>query len=176
MSQRPASRIDRFAQMSKQEELIAKKRQEILEKQRTAELAKAVAAAQTLAAKLKTAVNEEAEKKSSDNSADEDVKSEATEVAVQGSTTPAAAAVVVAAATTTTSSAKGSSSTLSSLTGKTGKMFGGSGQKRPTMAAPSAEQPQVKIQNTFCNDGSFLENFKKILEKQQQQPKPFIAV
>jgi len=40
--------------MTKQEEIIAKKRQEILEKQKTAQLAKAVAAAQNLAAQLKT--------------------------------------------------------------------------------------------------------------------------
>lgn len=58
MAQRNNARIDRFAQMTKQEEIIAKKRQEILEKQRTAQLAKAVAAAQSLAAKLKSDVNE----------------------------------------------------------------------------------------------------------------------
>lgn len=47
MSRPNLSRNDRMAQMTKQEELIAKKRQEILEKQKTAELAKAVAAAQS---------------------------------------------------------------------------------------------------------------------------------
>lgn len=41
---RQLSRSDRMAQMSKQEELIAKKKLEILEKQRTAELAKVIAA------------------------------------------------------------------------------------------------------------------------------------
>lgn len=57
MAQRNNARIDRFAQMTKQEEIIAKKRQEILEKQRTVQLAKAVAAAQTLAAKMKSDIN-----------------------------------------------------------------------------------------------------------------------
>lgn len=41
---RQVSRSDRMAQMSKQEELIAKKKLEIIEKQRTAELAKVIAA------------------------------------------------------------------------------------------------------------------------------------
>ena len=160
MSQRNSSRIDRFAQMSKQEEIIAKKRQELLEKQRTAELAKAVAAAQNLAAKLKGIKGDEKvlEKTSKDDEAskteeDEEKKLENVDVA----------------ATTTKSS-------LVSLTGKTGKMYG-SGMKRATVSAPSSEQPPAKIQNTFCNDGSFLENFKKILEKQQQlQPKPIVVV
>ncbi|XP_073839243.1 uncharacterized protein isoform X2 [Musca autumnalis] len=159
MSQRPASRIDRFAQMSKQEELIAKKRQEILEKQRTAELAKKVVA-QQLANRLKNDIEaeKEVEKKGSDASEDE-VKTEAST-----SSTSTAAAV-----TTSTSATK------TSVTNKfTGKMYGG-GQKRSSLAIPNAEQPQPKIQNSFCNDGSFLENFKKILEKQkQQQPKPFV--
>lgn len=39
------TRNDRVAQMSKQEEIIAKKKRELIEKQRTAELAKAIAAA-----------------------------------------------------------------------------------------------------------------------------------
>ncbi|XP_059611617.1 SURP and G-patch domain-containing protein 1 [Phlebotomus argentipes] len=39
------SRNDRVAQMTKQEEIIAKKKRELVEKQRTAELAKAIAAA-----------------------------------------------------------------------------------------------------------------------------------
>lgn len=47
MSRQTLSRSDRVAQMTKQEELIAKKRQEILEKQKTVELGKAVAAAQS---------------------------------------------------------------------------------------------------------------------------------
>ncbi|XP_061399201.1 protein diaphanous homolog 1 [Musca vetustissima] len=156
MSQRPASRIDRFAQMSKQEELIAKKRQEILEKQRTAELAKKVVA-QQMANKLKNDIEAEKEvdKKSSDASEDE-VKTE------------------TSASITTVASAATKPSVTSKLTGK---MYGGGGQKRSSMAIPNAEQPQPKIQNSFCNDGSFLENFKKILEKQQQQqPKPFVPV
>uniref|UniRef100_A0A182T0E7 Uncharacterized protein n=1 Tax=Anopheles maculatus TaxID=74869 RepID=A0A182T0E7_9DIPT len=41
------SRTERFAQMSKQEQLIAQKRQQILEKQRTLELAKQIAAEAT---------------------------------------------------------------------------------------------------------------------------------
>lgn len=71
MAQRNNARIDRFAQMTKQEEIIAKKRQEILEKQRTAQLAKAVAAAQSLAAKMKSDVNGiEASEEISETSAD----------------------------------------------------------------------------------------------------------
>lgn len=46
MSRFNLSRNDRVAQMTKQEELIAKKKLEILEKQKTAELAKQVVAAQ----------------------------------------------------------------------------------------------------------------------------------
>ncbi|XP_065355204.1 putative mediator of RNA polymerase II transcription subunit 12 isoform X1 [Calliphora vicina] len=161
MAQRNSSRIDRFAQMSKQEEIIAKKRQEILEKQRTAELAKAVAAAQTLAAKLKGVSNEETSSTDKLVNDEEEIKTEEDEEKKLDTTD--------AAATATKSS-------LSSLTGKTGKMYG-SGFKRATVAAPSAEQPPAKVQNTFCNDGSFLENFKKILEKQQQQqPKPVVVI
>lgn len=162
MSQRNSSRIDRFAQMSKQEEIIAKKRQELLEKQRTAELAKAVAAAQNLAAKLKGIQSDEkvVEKTSKE---DEESKTEEDEEKKLEN-------LEVASSTTT------KSSSLVSLTGKTGKMYG-SGVKRATVSAPSSEQPQAKVQNTFCNDGSFLENFKKILEKQQQQqPKPMIVM
>ena len=56
---RALSRSDRVAQMTKQEELIAKKRQEIIERQKTSELGKAVAAAQiNLSGKMK---NEEIE-------------------------------------------------------------------------------------------------------------------
>ncbi|XP_075145557.1 uncharacterized protein LOC142220353 isoform X2 [Haematobia irritans] len=161
MSQRPA-RIDRFAQMSKQEELIAKKRQEILEKQRTSELAKAVQARQ-LANQLKvgSVENDEVEKKSTE---EDETKSVVESASTQES--------VVA---TTSSSASSSTTTAKGITSKmTGKMFGGTGQKRPIIAAPSAEQPQPKVQNSFCNDGSFLENFKKILE-QQQQTKPIVV-
>lgn len=46
MSRHSLARIDRVAQMSMQEEIITKKKLEIIEKQRTAELAKQVAAAQ----------------------------------------------------------------------------------------------------------------------------------
>lgn len=47
MSRHALSRVDRVAQMSIQEEIIARKKLEILEKQRTAELAKQVVAAQS---------------------------------------------------------------------------------------------------------------------------------
>lgn len=47
MSRHTLSRIDRVAQMSLQEEIIAKKKLELIEKQKTAELAKQVVAAQT---------------------------------------------------------------------------------------------------------------------------------
>lgn len=163
MSQRNSSRIDRYAQMSKQEEIIAKKRQEILEKQRTAELAKAVAAAQSLAAKLKGNSGEESKAAEKVAKSEDESKSEDDDKKLDASLD--------------NSTEKGATkSSLSSLTGKTGKMYG-SGLKRSTVSAPSAEQPPVKVQNTFCNDGSFLENFKKILEKQQQQmPKVPVVV
>ncbi|XP_023297545.2 putative uncharacterized protein DDB_G0271606 isoform X2 [Lucilia cuprina] len=165
MAQRNSSRIDRFAQMSKQEEIIAKKRQEILEKQRTAELAKAVAAAQSLAAKLKGVSTESSSVANTEKAPnDEAVEVKADEDEEKKLDSSESAAAV--------SSTK---SSLSSLTGKTGKMYG-SGLKRSTVTAPSAEQPPVKIQNTFCNDGSFLENFKKILEKQQPKPPVVVAV
>lgn len=158
MSQRNSSRIDRFAQMSKQEEIIAKKRQEILEKQRTAELAKAVAAAQSLAAKLKDVGGDETSKAETEANIVEECRTEEDEEKKFEA---------VEAIYTNTKS-------LSSLTGKTGKMYG-SGIKRATVSAPSLEPTPAKIQNTFCNDGSFLENFKKILEKQQlQPPKPIL--
>lgn len=172
MAQRNSSRIDRFAQMSKQEEIIAKKRQEILEKQRTAELAKAVAAAQTLAAKLKV-VNDEVPTTPVEKPVqeEEEVKEEEEEENKKVESTEVAAATAATAA-----SAAATKSSLSSLTSKTGKMYG-SGVKRAPVAAPSGEQPPSKVQNNFCNDGSFLENFKKILEKQQQQqPKPIVTV
>ena len=43
---------------------------------------------------------------------------------------------------------------------------------------PNAEQPPPKIQNSFCNDGSFLDHFKKILEKHEiaNPPPPPVAV
>lgn len=47
MSRHTLSRIDRVAQMSMQEEIIARKKLEIIEKQKTAELAKQVVAAQS---------------------------------------------------------------------------------------------------------------------------------
>ncbi|KAM7362984.1 uncharacterized protein ACRADG_000061 isoform 2-T2 [Cochliomyia hominivorax] len=168
MAQRNSSRIDRFAQMSKQEEIIAKKRQEILEKQRTAELAKAVAAAQTLAAKLKNVNNDES------SSSGEKQKNNDDEIKTENEGDKKLDSSLDVATTTTATTTK---SSLTSLTGKTGKMFG-SGLKRAIVTAPSTEQPPTKVQNTFCNDGSFLENFKKILEKQQQQiPKlPVVAI
>uniref|UniRef100_A0A1A9X1V9 Uncharacterized protein n=1 Tax=Glossina brevipalpis TaxID=37001 RepID=A0A1A9X1V9_9MUSC len=156
MSQRNTARVDRFAQMSKQEELIAKKRQEILEKQRTSELAKAVAAAQSLAAKLKNSNEESSQEEERTDEPVVDVK----KVDVEISTT------------VTGSSISSKSSSLNSFTGKTGKIT--FGQKRATPAPPIVEQPPVKVQNSFCNDGSFLENFKKILEK-QQQPKALLT-
>lgn len=47
MSRHQLSRVDRVAQMSIQEEIIAKKKLELIEKQKTTELAKQVVAAQT---------------------------------------------------------------------------------------------------------------------------------
>lgn len=44
---RHTSRIERVAQMSVQEEIIARKKLELIEKQKTVELAKQVVAAQT---------------------------------------------------------------------------------------------------------------------------------
>lgn len=156
MSQRNTARVDRFAQMSKQEELIAKKRQEILEKQRTSELAKAVAAAQSLAAKLKNSNEESSQEEERADDPSADVK----KMDAEPSTF------------ITASSISCKSSSLNNFTGKTGKII--FGQKRTTPAPPIVDQPPVKVQNSFCNDGSFLENFKKILEK-QQQPKPLLT-
>lgn len=51
-------REGRVAQMSRQEEVIARKRQELLEKKRTNELAKQVAAAQTSTSETKEVSNE----------------------------------------------------------------------------------------------------------------------
>ncbi|XP_055850075.1 SURP and G-patch domain-containing protein 1 isoform X2 [Episyrphus balteatus] len=118
MSRQHLSRVDRFAQMSKQEEVIAKKRQEILEKQRTTELAKQVAAAQSIASKQQV-----------EDSAPEEVE----------------IAETIVATTTTTS--------------------------QPT-ASLVALTNQSKVKNTFCNDGSFLTHFKKILEKHKPEPPP----
>ncbi|XP_018803692.1 PREDICTED: SURP and G-patch domain-containing protein 1 [Bactrocera latifrons] len=178
MAQRNNARIDRFAQMTKQEEIIAKKRQEILEKQRTAQLAKAVAAAQTLAAKMKSDVNSTEttevisetsadtkkddtllptlvttdmipkEKPSTSDKSDSLVKSKKEEIA----DTPTA-------------------KSLNSFTGKTGKIS--FGLKR--LQAPVTEQPPPKVVNSFCNDGSFLENFKKILEKHEPKQSQVIS-
>lgn len=53
MSRHTLSRIDRVAQMSIQEEIIAKKKLELIEKQKTAELAKQVVAAQGNSSKPK---------------------------------------------------------------------------------------------------------------------------
>ncbi|KAL9873073.1 uncharacterized protein ACN427_014052 isoform 1-T1 [Glossina fuscipes fuscipes] len=156
MSQRNSARVDRFAQMSKQEELIAKKRQEILEKQRTSELAKAVAAAQSLAAKLKNSNEESSQEEERADDPSVDVKKMDAEPS----------------AFINASSISCKSSSLNSFTGKTGKII--FGQKRTTPAPPIVDQPPIKVQNSFCNDGSFLENFKKILEK-QQQPKPLLT-
>lgn len=51
MSRHSLSRIDRVAQMSMQEDIIARKKMAILEKQKTAELAKQMVAAQLAASK-----------------------------------------------------------------------------------------------------------------------------
>lgn len=182
-------RVDRFAQMSKQEEIIAKKRQEILEKQRTAQLAKAVAAAQTLAAQLKTiessaavptptsaAAEQECEEQ------DADVQSQLPQLSPATATLTAAPpidegnAVEVENGDVSTGKVKGDDGTpktLNSFTGKTGKIT--FSLKRQQLPQPNVEQPPPKVKNTFCNDGSFLENFKKILEK-HEQPKPPIIV
>ncbi|CAD7093022.1 unnamed protein product [Hermetia illucens] len=110
MSRQTLSRSDRVAQMTKQEELIAKKRQEILEKQKTVELGKAVAAAQSSG-------NANVTKKK------EPTTSESTTTAVTITTTTSVTAGIV----------------------------------------PS--EIMAKFQNNFCNDGSFLTHFKKILEE-----------
>lgn len=102
-------REGRVAQMSKQEEVIARKRQEILEKQKTTELAKQVVAAQ--------------------------------------SSSTATAPTAVAATGTKVKSIKESTPSAPSQ------------QKSPSVI----EEP-VPPKNSFNNDGSFLENFKKITE------------
>ncbi|KRF83704.1 SURP and G-patch domain-containing protein 1 isoform X1 [Drosophila virilis] len=177
-------RVDRFAQMSKQEEIIAKKRQEILEKQRTAQLAKAVAAAQTLAAQLKTI---ETSTSTSTTTPVEELEEHEQEEEQPPLTQASPAATAPAEEgngleidngdlTGSAARAKnddGTSKTLNSFTGKTGKIT--FSLKRQQLPQPSVEQPPPKVKNTFCNDGSFLENFKKILEK-HEQPKPPIMV
>lgn len=65
MSRHSVSRVDRVAQMSAQEEIIARKKLEILEKQRTAELARQVVAAQVAASKPPSKKEKAAEKASS---------------------------------------------------------------------------------------------------------------
>lgn len=114
---RHLSRVDRFAQMSKQEEVIAKKRQEILEKQKTAELAKQVAAAQSIASK-------QLQQQQVEESASEETETSETTQPLQ-----------------------------------------------PATGLPTWNN-QSKVKNTFCNDGSFLTHFKKILEKHKPEPPP----
>ncbi|XP_064549706.1 E3 ubiquitin-protein ligase Hakai isoform X2 [Drosophila montana] len=173
-------RVDRFAQMSKQEEIIAKKRQEILEKQRTAQLAKAVAAAQTLAAQLKTIETatstpvEELEEHEQEE--EQPPPSQASPTATAPADEGNGLEIDNGDLTGSTAKAKNdesTSKTLNSFTGKTGKIT--FSLKRQQLPQPSVEQPPPKVKNTFCNDGSFLENFKKILEK-HEQPKPPIMV
>ncbi|CAD6995863.1 unnamed protein product [Ceratitis capitata] len=175
MAQRNNARIDRFAQMTKQEEIIAKKRQEILEKQRTAQLAKAVAAAQSLAAKLKSDVNE-AETSGGDTAIGVDNKSveSSSSIANADSVIPNELAAAIDKSDACVKGKKEDCSEsaiakpLNSLTGKTGKIS--FGLKRLHTQVPVAEQPPPKVVNSFCNDGSFLENFKKILEKHEPKP------
>lgn len=179
-------RIDRFAQMSKQEEIIAKKRQEILEKQRTAQLAKAVAAAQTLAAQLKTIETSAALPTPTSGSAATEQELDEQETGdAQPQLSPATvmppdegghAVEVENGEVSIAGKVKGDDGTpktLNSFTGKTGKIT--FSLKRQQLPQPNVEQPPPKVKNTFCNDGSFLENFKKILEK-HEQPKPPIIV
>ncbi|XP_034489001.1 formin-like protein 20 isoform X5 [Drosophila innubila] len=177
-------RVDRFAQMSKQEEIIAKKRQEILEKQRTAQLAKAVAAAQTLAAQLKTMetpmLTPGAAEAATAEPDEEEQEEELPAVPQPLTVLPAddGNALEVENGEQPGSAGKGkcddlTPKTLNSFTGKTGKIT--FSLKRQQLPQPSVEQPPPKVKNTFCNDGSFLENFKKILEK-HEQPKPPIMV
>ncbi|XP_052858769.1 SURP and G-patch domain-containing protein 1 isoform X1 [Drosophila gunungcola] len=167
MSQRN-HRVDRFAQMTKQEEIIAKKRQEILEKQKTAQLAKAVAAAQNLAAQLKT--NEEEEE---EDSHQQDIAVQDTSPATAEEANGLEVGQIEATAGKGKSEDAVTPKTLNSFTGKTGKIT--FGQKRQQLPQPSVEQPPPKVKNTFCNDGSFLENFKKILEKHEKPPQPLLV-
>ncbi|KAH8359078.1 hypothetical protein KR093_004205 [Drosophila rubida] len=173
-------RIDRFAQMSKQEEIIAKKRQEILEKQRTAQLAKAVAAAQSLAAQMKTmeTLIPPAQPATEQDEHDEEQEEQELPPTPQCVTAVEDDAADVLEVENGDQSGSGVSKgraddltpkTLNSFTGKTGKIT--FSLKRQHLPQPSVEQPPPKVKNTFCNDGSFLENFKKILEK-HEQPKP----
>lgn len=103
-------REGRVAQMSKQEEVIARKRQEILEKQKTTELAKQV-------------------------------------VAAQGSSTTTASAAIASAGT----KVKSIKETITSV-----PMC----QQKSLLVIDEPVPPK----NNFNNDGSFLENFKKITE------------
>ncbi|XP_017467652.1 PREDICTED: SURP and G-patch domain-containing protein 1 isoform X3 [Rhagoletis zephyria] len=178
MAQRNNARIDRFAQMSKQEEIIAKKRQEILEKQRTAQLAKAVAAAQTLAAKMK-AGTEDVVKSKEICDVSKDVKICATTPSADApliEPTPKEIAISSTEKSNDSlvkskkdeSSESATAKTLNSFTGKTGKIS--FGVKRLQPQVPVADLPPPKVVNSFCNDGSFLENFKKILEKHEPKP------
>lgn len=213
MSQRNIPRVDRFAQMSRQEELIARKRLEIQAKQRTAELARAVAAAQSLAAELKSSPAQPVSEGASSpitttssllNSGRDLNESLGHPLGQQPppppppiSTQPSTTKVVISTSASTSTSAlnsKGSGnrdnasmeniesqshsimattqstipkSSPATLMGKTGRIT--STGKRMNVMPPTNEQPPSKIQNNFCNDGSFLENFKKILEKQQQE-------
>ncbi|XP_017044242.1 formin-like protein 7 isoform X3 [Drosophila ficusphila] len=176
MSQRN-HRVDRFAQMTKQEEIIAKKRQEILEKQKTAQLAKAVAAAQNLAAQLKTETPS-GKPQSNEEEEDEDVQQQ--DAAGQDTSLHTGEdGNGVEAGLPESSPAKGKSEdvvtpkSLNSFNSKTGKIT--FGQKRQQLPQPNVEQPPPKVKNTFCNDGSFLENFKKILEKHEKPPQPLLV-
>ncbi|XP_016982095.1 formin-like protein 5 isoform X4 [Drosophila rhopaloa] len=176
MSQRN-HRVDRFAQMTKQEEIIAKKRQEILEKQKTAQLAKAVAAAQNLAAQLKTETpagkpiaNEEEEE---EDSHQQDVAAQDTSLTTGEEANGLEVVHIEVAAGKGKLEDAVAPKTLNSFTGKTGKIT--FGQKRQQLPQPSVEQPPPKVKNTFCNDGSFLENFKKILEKHEKPPQPLLV-
>ncbi|XP_037954066.1 uncharacterized protein LOC119684169 [Teleopsis dalmanni] len=159
---RNTGRIDRFAQMSKQEELIAKKRQEILDRQRTSQLAKAVAEAQNLAAKQK-------------NPNDTEVGTEQSTLFSLSSTNSVVSisSDLVEMDEKKLKTEPESTKPISSIIGKTGKIS--FGVKRNHAPVPIAEQPQPKVQNFFCNDGSFLDHFKKIIEK-HEQPQPSIIV
>nr|XP_036233104.1 SURP and G-patch domain-containing protein 1 isoform X1 [Bactrocera oleae]XP_036233106.1 SURP and G-patch domain-containing protein 1 isoform X1 [Bactrocera oleae] len=178
MAQRNNARIDRFAQMTKQEEIIAKKRQEILEKQRTVQLAKAVAAAQTLAAKMKSDING-TETTEVINETCVDIKKDDTllSTSIIAELTPKEKPSTSDKSDSLVKSKKeevADSTTAKSLncfTGKTGKIS--FGLKR--LQAPVTEQPPPKVVNSFCNDGSFLENFKKILEKHEPKQTQVIS-
>ncbi|XP_055375049.1 SURP and G-patch domain-containing protein 1 isoform X2 [Condylostylus longicornis] len=109
------TKVDRVAQMTMQEELIAKKKQEILEKQRTKEIGKQIAAAQKNVATNLDSANKEAsenEQKSSNESETKPVSN-----------------------------------------------------VHPLIAAANIP----KLQNNFCNDGSFFEYYKKIIEQTKKE-------